>query len=113
MAAALVKLASVERAAVVSDDDKLVAYVVMAPASDQLPVDIRRELRDVLPAYAIPSSVVSLPELPLLPNGKPDLVRIRAISMTEHRAVRTAEPLQGPAEELVGELWSSLLGITG
>jgi amino acid adenylation domain-containing protein len=74
--ATLVKRADVLEAVVVaredvSTDKRLVAYVV----ADQgvalpSPAELRKELRETLPTYMIPTTFVELEALPLTPNGR-------------------------------------------
>ncbi|WP_407562405.1 amino acid adenylation domain-containing protein [Streptomyces sp. 184] len=54
-------------------DTRLVAYAVPAAGDPGTgPAALRTFLRERLPAHAVPSAVVALPELPLTPNGKLD-----------------------------------------
>jgi o-succinylbenzoate---CoA ligase len=53
---------------------------VIVPANPEYPptLDLLRiHVRDALPRYACPSAVVLVDTIPVLPNGKPDLVRLR------------------------------------
>ncbi|MGC5365777.1 condensation domain-containing protein, partial [Streptomyces sp. DT24] len=52
-------------------DRRLVAYVVRAESTVR-PAALRAELGHVLPEYMVPTAVVVLDALPLLPNGKTD-----------------------------------------
>ncbi|MFF5207737.1 AMP-binding protein [Streptosporangium sp. NPDC000396] len=55
--------------------ERVVAAVVSsAPPSL---AELRAFVKERLPAYAAPAELVVLPELPLLPNGKPDLETLR------------------------------------
>jgi len=85
---------AVEEAIVVAREEapgerRLVAYVVAEPAAlppgdrpRPLGAVLRRHLRDRLPEYMVPSSIVLLERMPLTPNGKVD---------------RRALPAPGPA----------------
>jgi amino acid adenylation domain-containing protein len=55
-------------------DVRLVAYLVLAAGAGAAPADdeLRRHLATTLPEYMIPAHFVTLPALPLLPNGKID-----------------------------------------
>jgi O-succinylbenzoic acid--CoA ligase len=82
--AALGTCAGVREAAVVGRPDaewgELVTAVVV-PADPSVPpplADIRAHLRDRLPACAAPAALVLVPEMPLLPSGKPDRAALRA-----------------------------------
>jgi o-succinylbenzoate---CoA ligase len=53
-----------------------VVAVVVSPTPPSL-AGLRAFVKERLPAYAAPAELVVLPEIPLLPNGKPDLVALR------------------------------------
>jgi hypothetical protein len=104
----------VREAAVVAHDDvigakRLVAYVVAceqdrAPSAEEL----RTHLKATLPDHMLPSAFVQLQSMPLTPNGKLDR---RALPLPERDAVvnRPYEPPQGETEEVLADIWQSLL----
>ncbi|MEU9836371.1 AMP-binding protein [Streptosporangium sp. NPDC048047] len=53
-----------------------VVAVVVSPAPPSL-AELRDFVKERLPAHAAPAELVVLPEMPLLPNGKPDLTALR------------------------------------
>ncbi|MFI6922583.1 AMP-binding protein [Nonomuraea spiralis] len=58
--------------------EAVTAFVVPAdPAAPPTLAELRAHCRDRLPAHAAPRGLRLLPGLPLLPNGKTDLVRLR------------------------------------
>jgi O-succinylbenzoic acid--CoA ligase len=83
VAAALQSCPGVREAAVVGQPDpewgeRVVAVVVPAdPADPPAPELLRRHVRERLPRYAIPSRVVIVDAVPMLPSGKYDIVRLR------------------------------------
>ena len=88
----------------------LVAYVVAAEGAGELRSgELRASLRERLPDYMVPSSIVVLDELPLTPNGKVDRKALRGMKWTGE--ARELEPLETPTEEILAELWSGVLGI--
>ncbi len=95
--------AGVERSAVVLRDDELVAYVV--GATDGL----QQRLRDVLPAALVPSRVVGLNALPLLPSGKLDRRALPAPTANETAPEVFA---RDPAERVVLSVFAQVLGRT-
>ncbi|MEU4086737.1 amino acid adenylation domain-containing protein [Streptomyces aureus] len=115
IAGALIDLPAV-RAAVIDvrgegDDRRLVGYVT---THDGLPADpgaLRAGLAARLPAAMLPSWYVTLPELPVTPNGKvdhralPEPTAGDRVQAAEHVAPRTA------AEETVALVWAELLGV--
>jgi acyl-CoA synthetase (AMP-forming)/AMP-acid ligase II len=84
IASALLALPGVSDAEVigaVSDAvENVVAAFVVADGSAWTTDSMQRALRDRLPSYMVPSSVVMLPSMPRLPNGKPDRVRLRQLA---------------------------------
>ena len=113
--AALYELPGVGEAVVVvrgeGEEKRLVAYVV--PAADAVPPEtaaLRAALRERLPEYMVPSFFVSLPTLPLDPNGKPDR---RALPEPERVAAGEEEAAapHSPAEELLADLWAEVLRV--
>jgi O-succinylbenzoic acid--CoA ligase len=92
---ALATCPGVREAAVVGRPDaewgELVTAVVV-PADPSAPprlADIRAHVRDRLPRWAAPAALLLVPEIPLLPSGKPDRATLRA------RAAEASS--QGPA----------------
>jgi amino acid adenylation domain-containing protein len=93
-----------------SVDRRLVAYLVCgepAPTVDEL----RADLRSRLPAALIPESFVTVPALPLSPNGKLDRAALRASAGRTLRTARPYVPPNGPAEQMLVRIWSEVLGI--
>ena len=93
---ALATCAGVREAAVVGRPDaewgELVTAVVV-PADPSAPprlADIRAHVRDRLPGWAAPAALLLVPEMPLLPSGKPDRETLRA------RAAEAAPQGGGP-----------------
>jgi o-succinylbenzoate---CoA ligase len=81
---ALATCAGVREAAVVGRPDaewgELVTAVVV-PADPSAPprlADIRAHVRVRLPVWAAPAAMLLMPEMPLLPSGKPDRAMLRA-----------------------------------
>jgi O-succinylbenzoic acid--CoA ligase len=81
--AALQSCPGVREVAVVGQPDpewgeRVVAVVVPAdPGDPPAPELLRRHVRERLPRYAIPSRVVMVGAVPMLPSGKHDIVRLR------------------------------------
>jgi amino acid adenylation domain-containing protein len=89
-----------------SGEPVLVAYVVPAgEALDQLA--LREGLRRRLPGYMVPSVFVPLAALPVTPNGKLDR---EGLPEPAAETERYLEPLDGPVEEALGQIWRSVLG---
>ncbi|MGB9999694.1 condensation domain-containing protein, partial [Streptomyces pseudogriseolus] len=88
---------------------RLVGYVV-ADEAGGVPSDLASHARAWLPDFMVPSALVALEELPLLPNGKIDRSALPDPEPDADRAF--SRPPSGPAEELIAQIWSELLGIT-
>ena len=77
----------------------------------QLVPQLREYLQGRLPEYMIPSAWIMLQHLPLTPNGKLDR---RALPSPEEGSAylqRQFEAPQGEVEEIVAEIWRSLLRV--
>ncbi|MFF5779143.1 amino acid adenylation domain-containing protein [Streptomyces virginiae] len=112
--AELARCPQVGHAAVVVREDtpgeqRLVAYVVPAEGRVAEPAELRAALAARLPAYMLPSAIVSLVALPVTPNGKLDR---RALPAPPEEGVLRAE-FAAPAtatEELAAAVWGEVLG---
>jgi amino acid adenylation domain-containing protein len=91
-------------------DKRLIGYVIpKEPGSLDLP-RLRNRLASKLPAYMMPSRLVPLEALPLLPNGKVDR---RQLPKPEPDVGRHEPPPLGPrspCEEVLADLWMEVLG---
>ncbi|HEX7186484.1 MAG TPA: amino acid adenylation domain-containing protein [Thermoanaerobaculia bacterium] len=109
--AALGRCPGVREAAVAVHTDergsRLVAYVVPTAPDSTAPTHLRSFLRSILPEHMVPSTFVSLPFLPLSPNGKVDRRAVpvpdAAPPAGDHVAPRNA------VEEMLAEIWSEVL----
>ncbi len=106
---ALGSLAGVREAVVVAreetpGDQRLVAYVTGEADTDAL----RRQLRDRLPEFMVPSVFVPLAALPLNPSGKVDR---KALPAPERGPVRAFVAPRTPVEAVLAEIWQDLLGV--
>ncbi|MFB7680819.1 amino acid adenylation domain-containing protein, partial [Streptomyces rochei] len=111
--AALVRQPEVDQAAVVLREDRpgdqrLVAYTVPAPGSEADAAPLTARLRELLPGYMVPAAFVTLPRLPVTPNGKLDRRALPAPARTERSAGRAPRT---PNEELLRTLFAEVLGV--
>lgn len=90
-----------DAAAGLSDDKQLVLGITGDPDS------VRSKLPHHLPSTLMPLAIVSLEELPRLPNGKIDRVAIAQLKSAQCVAV---EPTSGFIEERLSEYWKDVLG---
>jgi acyl carrier protein len=87
-----------------------VAYVVAHPGATPSAMELRERLSQSLPDYMIPSAFVRLDRLPLTPNGKLDRRALPAPDMASVSS-RGYEPPAGEAEQVLAEIWRTLLGL--
>ncbi|MFL6261094.1 MAG: amino acid adenylation domain-containing protein [Thermoanaerobaculia bacterium] len=90
-------------------DKRLVAYAVPAGSADLDEAEVRSDLGRRLPEAMVPSRVVQLSRMPLLPNGKIDR---KALPTPESPAAseREGAALRSPVQEIVAMVWSEVLG---
>jgi amino acid adenylation domain-containing protein len=95
--AQLEKLAGVSRAVVIAcevtpGDMALIGYVVPQAGAALDTGALRNSLRQTLPDYMLPRSVLVLPALPLLPNNKVDRKALPVPSSTAHPSQQSPRP---------------------
>lgn len=109
--AALQAHPSVEAVVAGVSGDRVIAWIVPGAAGPPPVEELRDFSAESLPAYMVPGVFVPLERVPLTVNGKvdrralpdPDTRLLHAGK--EHTAPRT------PVEEIVAEVWSSVLGV--
>ena len=99
-----------ERAA---GDARLVAYVALREGGRATHSELRKHLREQLPAYMVPQSFVDLIALPRLPNGKLDRKALPDpfAGLAEAEAPKT--PPKTYAERTLAGIWQEVLGQRG
>jgi amino acid adenylation domain-containing protein len=114
--AALASHPEVQQAVVVARDEgpgslRLVAYVVpREPGAGPAIAALRAHLARRLPDHMIPSALVPLAAVPLLPNGKIDRRALPAPRTAAQGAGTFVAP-RTPAEELLARVWADALGV--
>jgi len=83
----------------------LTAYIVQSATGAPLVTEFRDYARRHLPGYMVPAAFVFLNSWPLTPNGKIDRAALQAPS-----GCGGSVSFETPVEEVVGSIWSSLLG---
>ncbi|WP_347652348.1 amino acid adenylation domain-containing protein [Plantactinospora sp. B5E13] len=113
--AALLRQPGVADAAVVARTDgdgppRLVGYVVPTPDADCVPASLQAALAAELPPGHVPSALVTLDALPLMPNGKLDRMALPAPAPV----FATGEPVPPApgAERTLADIWADVLGLT-
>jgi amino acid adenylation domain-containing protein/non-ribosomal peptide synthase protein (TIGR01720 family) len=113
--AALAKHPAVREAVVVVREDnpgtrRLVAYVTggepRVPDADAL----RAFLKEKLPEHLVPAAIVTLPSLPLSPNGKVDRKALPAPDASHSEQTRPFVAPRDEVERKLAELWAQVLG---
>ena len=89
-------------------DPRLVAYVVPVAEGGPSAVELRRHLRDRLPATMLPSAVVFLPALPSSETGK---VNHRALPEPDWTQVADYVAPRTPLEQLLAAMWAEALAV--
>ncbi|MFD5780299.1 amino acid adenylation domain-containing protein [Streptomyces sp. NPDC126933] len=91
-----------DAAVVVSDDQRLIAYVVGEADT------VAERLAATLPEYMVPSAFVPLDTIPLTANGKLDR---RALPAPDESAADTFVAPRNPTEERIAAVWGRVLGL--
>jgi amino acid adenylation domain-containing protein len=93
-------------------DERLLAY--LEPARQAMPNldEIREWLASRLPGYMIPSSFVSVPDLPLTANGKVDRDALRQVNGVPLSRRAPARDPRTEVESVLRAIWSDVLGTT-
>ena len=89
----------------------LVAFV--ESATDQEPASWRQDLANRLPSHMIPARVVSLPELPRLPNGKINRQRLQEMELEPVATAGVSGDILDAQIQTLISLWEGLLARTG
>ena len=90
---------------------RIAAYVVLEPNINLTAAQLLRYLKQRLPEPMVPSAVVFLDALPLLPQGKLDR---KALPLPQDRRATPADQLTAPrntTEAKVLDIWQDVLGI--
>ncbi|SJZ79296.1 amino acid adenylation domain-containing protein [Marinactinospora thermotolerans DSM 45154] len=91
---------------------RLVAAVTAAPDATGDPAAAAAgHAGSLLPASMLPERIVTLPEIPLTANGKPDRAAVvRAVRARADAATTPSAAPSGPVEAAVARVWADLLG---
>jgi acyl-CoA synthetase (AMP-forming)/AMP-acid ligase II len=106
-----VKQAVVDVRAVTADDPRIVAWVLLREDEDCTGSELRRQLRQRLPEYMIPSIITFVDGLPLTPNGKIDRRALPDAFAADHAARPASRPPATATELMIAAIWSRLLNV--
>lgn len=90
---------------------KLIAYVVRDVGADATVNDLRGFLKERLPAYMIPSSIILLDAMPLTPNGKIDRRVLSALGSVDPKLAEEKIAPRIPIEKAIADIWKQSLGV--
>jgi amino acid adenylation domain-containing protein len=91
-------------------DAVLVGYLVAQPGQEIDPGELRADLGRDLPAYLVPSLIITVDALPRTASGKYD---VAALPDPAQWLVRTTSgtAVQGFTQETIASIWADLLGV--
>ena len=92
-------------------DQRLVAYLVQKPEAVATQQTLQTWLGRFLPDYMVPSAFVTLPHLPLSPNGKRDRKALPAPNQNRPALDTQYAPPRNPLESYLVELWQDILNL--
>lgn len=112
---ALTAHSAIRAAAVVVDrtdpgNPRLAAHLVADPGEHATVAELRTHLAERLPAHMVPTLWGTLPELPLLGNGKVDRLALPRLRPDTGGGQGGAEP-RTPAEREIADVWGELLDV--
>jgi acyl-CoA synthetase (AMP-forming)/AMP-acid ligase II len=90
---------------------RLAAYVVHRPDGTPTVPELRRFLRQRLPAYMVPSAYALLDAFPLTPNGKVDRSRLPRPSLRNDDAGAEFVAPRNDRETQLAAIWTQVLGV--
>jgi amino acid adenylation domain-containing protein len=89
---------------------KIYAYVKSTRDPEGLIQDLRATLRQELPEYMVPASIVVLEALPLTPTGKVDRTRLSPPASFDSRSSHAPQGPGGAIEATLMKIWCDSLG---
>lgn len=111
---ALRRCEGVSDAAVITEPGPAGAELIACVSGRADPERLRDQLATVLPAYALPGSILLCASLPLTANGKLDHAAVQALRQERAGAV-AGETFEAPAnarEQILAEVWAAVLGLS-
>jgi amino acid adenylation domain-containing protein len=90
---------------------RLVAYLVTGQGEELNVSEIRRYLSDRVPEYMVPSSYVTLREMPLTNSGKVDRGKLPEPDLARPELAHEYEEPETEIERALSRIWGEVLGI--
>ncbi|WP_344432291.1 amino acid adenylation domain-containing protein, partial [Amycolatopsis minnesotensis] len=91
-------------------DRNLVGYVVPVDGAALSTAELRAHAEAWLPEYMVPSAFVTMPSLPLSPNGKIDRKALPEPGREHRTEVEYVAPRE-PTEQALADVWVEVLGV--
>jgi len=88
-------------------EKRLVAYAIADAPAD----DLRRFLKEKLPAFMVPATVVLLDAFPMAPNGKVDRQALPAPDRTRPALEKAFVAPRDKLERQLAQIWGDVLGV--
>jgi amino acid adenylation domain-containing protein len=92
-------------------EKQLVAYVVSKQERVATQQELRRFLKEKLPAYMVPSSIVVIEALPLTPNGKIDRKALPKPEPAPREGGDGFIAPRSPQEQMLAQIWAEVLKV--
>ncbi len=90
-------------------DKRLIAYVVAGQGHSVSVGELVRHLKEKLPDYMLPSTLIPLDNLPLTPNGKINRLALPAPAPTRPNLETEFTPPATRAEKMLAKIWAEVL----
>ncbi|MGI9608863.1 MAG: amino acid adenylation domain-containing protein, partial [Acidimicrobiia bacterium] len=87
------------------------AWIEVAEGSEPSPADLRSWLANRLPAHAVPSAYMVVPQLPMTTNGKLDPARLPEPDRVHRSGATLHVGATTEHEQAIVEVWEQVLGI--
>jgi amino acid adenylation domain-containing protein len=100
-----------ETVVIVSEESRIVAYVVPQKEQTLVIPELRSFLESKLPNYMIPAVFVTLEALPLTPNGKVNRKALPASDTTRPELEVVYQPPQTELEKTIADIWQEVLNV--
>jgi amino acid adenylation domain-containing protein len=96
----------------ISGGKDLVAYIIPKFKQTATTIELRKFLKEKLPEYMVPKTLVLLDSLPLTPNSKVDRQALTALDILNNRVLdKTFVAPRTPIELKLAEIWTEVLNL--
>lgn len=94
-----------------SEAKRLVAYFLAKEGGRLSLSELRAHLKQLLPAYMLPSAFIALETIPLTPSGKIDRKALSELNVEQQNRERIFVAPDTPTEKQLARIWSEVLGV--